>query len=368
MTTTSVAATSESRASEQQGEAGIQSAQIGAFTEHMVSMRWTPETGWSDPEVTDHAHLTLSPATASFHYGQSIIEGLKAHRQPDGSLAVFRPRDHARRLQRSASRLSMPPLAEEMFLQAIEELVRVDQAWVPDDPGFSLYLRPFMFASEINLVPRPAREFTFIVIAFVIGNYFGEGADNLSAWVCRDYPRAFPGGTGNVKSAGNYAPTLPAQEAAAAAGCHQVVWLDAVDRRWVEEMGSANIFFVRGSSLEAVVVTPDLTGSFLPGITRDTVLKVAAQLGYRTEQQQVSVDQWRSESESGRITETFACGTAAVVTSVARVQDGDQSWMIGDGKPGPVTRAIRQAILDHHRGLCDDPEGWRYPIAPDARA
>ncbi|GIH27653.1 branched-chain-amino-acid aminotransferase [Acrocarpospora phusangensis] len=349
-----------------QGEA-LAGAQIGDFTEHMVVMRWRHGSGWSAPELRRHQELALSPATAALHYGQSIIEGLKAHRQPDGGLAVFRPRDHARRLQRSARRMSMPVLPEDDFVTAVETLAAADQAWLSDDPGHSFYLRPFMFASEANLVPRPAREFTFAVISFVIGSYFGQDVESLSAWVCRDFPRAFPGGTGDVKVAGNYAPTLLAQERARQADCHQVVWLDAAERRWVEEMGSANLFFVRGSGPGAVLVTPELTGSFLPGITRDTTLALARDLGYRTAEERVSVDRWRAGCESGLITETFACGTAAVVTSVGRVRDETGDWTVGDGTPGPVTRRIRQALVDCHHGLIPDTHGWRHPVPPAAR-
>ena len=337
-------------------------AQIGAFTGHMITMRWTADEGWSRPRLGTHESLAVSPAAASFHYGQTIIEGLKAHRQPDGSMAIFRPRDHARRFQRTARRLSMPPLPEDAFVDVLERLTAADQRSLPDDPGYSLYLRPFMFASEVNLVPRPAREYTLVAIAFVIGSYFGEDVESLSGWVCRDYPRAFPGGTGDAKYVGNYGPTLLAQERAKQAGCQQVIWLDGVERRWVEEMGSANLFFVRGSGPEAEVVTPGLTGNFLPGITRDSVLALSRRLGHRTREERISIEQWRAEAESGLLTETLACGTAAVVTSVGRVLDHDGDWTIGDGTPGPVTRAIREALVDYHHGRCADPYGWRHPV------
>jgi len=351
------------RASAARGETGIENAQIGSFTAHMVTLRWTEGEGWSQPRLSAHRDLSLSPASAAFHYGQAVIEGLKAHRQPDGSFAVFRPRAHARRLQRSAARLSMPALPEGLFVTALEELVRADQDSLPDQPGYSLYLRPFMFASEANIVPRPAREFTVVVIAFLIGNYFGKDNGSLSAWVCRDHARAFPGGTGGIKTPGNYAPTMPAQQAAGEAGCHQVVWLDAVERRWVEEMGSANLFFVHGHGDEQVLITPALTGSFLPGITRETVIAVATELGLEVREQAISVEQWRDESRSGLITETLACGTAAVVTSIGRVQDGDTSWTIGDGRVGPITQAIKERLLSHHHGLVPDTHGWRHPVA-----
>ncbi|MGW7350869.1 branched-chain amino acid aminotransferase [Streptomyces sp. NPDC054784] len=345
-----------------QGEAGIENAQIGDFTAHMVTLRWTEEDGWSGPQLTGHRDLSLSPATAVLHYGQSVIEGLKAHRQPDGSFAVFRPDAHARRFRESARRLSMAELPEELFTEALEVLVAAEQGSLPDRPGYSLYLRPFMFASETNLVPRPARAYTVVVISFLIGSYFGEDTESLAAWVCRDFPRAFPGGTGSAKTPGNYAPTMPAQQAAARAGCHQVVWLDAVERRWVEEMGSANLFFVRGHGPEQVVVTPPLTGSFLPGVTRDSVVAVARELGYEVREEPVDVADWRTGCEAGLITETFGCGTAAVVTPIGRVRDGDTEWRVGEGGPGPVARAVKERLLSHHHGLVPDVHGWRHQV------
>ncbi|GAA1276863.1 branched-chain amino acid aminotransferase [Sphaerisporangium rubeum] len=348
------------------GETGLDGAQIGGFTAHMVTMRWTVDEGWTGPVLGPRTDLSLPPATAVLHTGQSIIEGLAAHRQQDGTVAIFRPRDHARRFQRSARRLSMPPLPEEHFVRALETLVAADHGAMSDQPGWRLYLRPFMFASEENLVPRPAREFTFVAIAMIIGNYFGEDIESLSVWVCRDFPRAFPGGTGDVKYAGNYAPTLLAQTKAGQAGCHQVVWLDAAERRWIEEMGSANLFFVRGTGSEAVVVTPELTGSFLPGVTRDTVLALAARLGYTVRHERMSPERWREECASGEITETFASGTATVVTAVGSVTDGESTWAIGDGTPGPVSRAVHQLMIDSQHGRAADPAGWRHPVRTPA--
>ncbi|MEW2300361.1 branched-chain amino acid aminotransferase [Streptomyces sp. NPDC006655] len=349
------------------GESGIGKAEIGDFTPHMVTLRWTEDDGWTAPRLGPHENLSVSPATAALNYGQSIIEGLKAHRQPDGSFAVFRPRDHARRFRSSARRLAMPELPDDLFVDALDRLVEANTDVVPDRPGYSLYLRPYMFASEANVVPRPAREYTVVVISFLIGSYFGDSPDGVCAWVCRDYARAFPGGTGSAKTPGNYAPTMPAQLAAGRAGCQQVVWLDAVERRWVEEMGSANLFFVRGSGDDLTVVTPPLNGNFLPGITRDSVIAVATELGHRVSEEPVALDEWREGCASGLITETFGCGTAAVVTAVGRVRDGDREWTVGDGTTGPVTSAVKERLLAHHHGLIPDVHGWRHSTTTGAR-
>ncbi|WUH88767.1 branched-chain amino acid aminotransferase [Streptomyces sp. NBC_00433] len=349
------------------GEAGIEKAEIGDFTPHMVTLLWTEDNGWTGPALGPHQNLSVSPASAVLHYGQSIIEGLKAHRQPDGSFAIFRPRDHARRFRGSARRLSMPELPEDLFVDALEQLVEANREAVPDRPGHSLYLRPFMFASEANLVPRPARAYTVVLISFLMGSYLGQDADAVTAWICRDYPRAFPGGTGSAKTPGNYAPTMPAQLAAGRAGAQQVVWLDARESRWVEEMGSANLFFVRGHGADRTVVTPPLSGTFLPGITRDSVIAVATELGHRVVQEPVAIDRWRAGCESGLITETFGCGTAAVVTAVGGVRDGGEEWRIGDGTPGPVARGIRERLRAHQHGLVPDIHRWRHPVGEGRR-
>ncbi|MDH2427994.1 branched-chain amino acid aminotransferase [Sphaerisporangium sp. TRM90804] len=344
------------------GSGLLAEGRVGSFTDHMVTMRWTEDEGWSRPELGPVRELSLHPATACLHYGQSVIEGLKAHRQPDGGMAAFRPRAHARRIQRSAHRLSMPEVPEDSFVEAIEQLVAADERWLSGDPGLALYLRPVLFASEANLVPRPAVEYTFVLIGFVIGDYFGDDTDSLAVWVCRDQSRSAPGGTGNAKYAGNYAPTLMAHRRAKEAGCQQVVWLDAVEHRWVEEMGSANLFFVRGTGAEAELVTPELTGTFLPGITRDSVMAIAGRLGLRVRQERVSIERWHAEAEAGLITETFAVGTAAVVTAVGKVVDDGFTWTIGDGRPGPVTQSVHQTLVDLHHGLLPDPDGWLHRI------
>jgi branched-chain amino acid aminotransferase len=334
-----------------------------SFTDHMFSLLWSPERGWHDEEFGPLTDLLLHPGTIGLHYAQVAFEGLKAHRLTDGSVAVFRPYDHARRFQTSTRRLAMPELPADVFVRSIERVVEADECRLSDDPSHSIYLRPFMFGTDRSLMLRPSENYRYLMMAFVAGGFFGDRVASVSVLISRDYSRAIPGGTGNVKIAGNYAPSFVAQQQAQAAGCQQVVWLDAVERRWVEEMGGMNLFFVRGSGRGAEVVTPVLSGSLLPGVTRDTLLTVASRLGYTPREERVSVDQWREESATGRITEVFACGTAAVVTPVSHVRDtAGPDWMVGDGTPGPVTLALRRHLIDLHHGLAPDPSGWLHRV------
>ncbi|WP_416222953.1 branched-chain amino acid aminotransferase [Streptomyces sp. VB1] len=330
------------------------------FTEHMVTLYWSTATGWTGrPQVVPFGHLSISPATAGLHYGQVVFEGLKAYRRKDGTLGTFRPDAHARRFQESARRLAMPELPEELFLEAVDAFVREDGGALPADaPELSLYLRPVLFASEATLALRPAKEYAFLLMGFVTGGFFSDQPDPVSVLISREFSRAAPGGTGQAKCAGNYAGAFLAQQAAADAGCQQVVWLDPVERYWIEEMGGMNLFFVRGSGAAATVVTPALTGTLLPGVTRDSLLILAEERGYAVSEERISVSQWQTESEAGVITETFACGTAALVTPVGQVRDGESAWVIGEGKQGPVTGELRAALTDLHQGRAADPHGW----------
>ncbi|MEY9872697.1 branched-chain amino acid aminotransferase [Streptacidiphilus sp. MAP12-33] len=334
-----------------------------SFTAHMVSAEWSEETGWTALDLVPLADLTIHPGMIGLHYGQVAFEGLKAHRRMDGAMGVFRPRDHAARFQRSCRRLAIPELPEETFVEALDLLISADQGHLSDDPSHSIYIRPIIFATDTSLMLRPSRTYRFLLMAFVAGGFFGEDVESVSVWISRQFVRAFPGGTGDVKIAGNYAPSFLAQRAAEAAGCAQAVWLDAHERRYVEEMGGMNMFLVRGTGADAQVITPQLTGTLLPGVTRRTILALAERLGHSVAEEKLTVDQWREECASGSITEVFACGTAAVVTPVGRVVDGDSGWTIGDeGRPGPVTLSLRQALIGLHHGETPDPEGWLHLV------
>jgi branched-chain amino acid aminotransferase len=332
------------------------------FTDHMVRIEWTEDAGWAEGEVVPYGSLTVDPASMSLHYGQLIFEGLKAYRQPDGSIASFRPDANAARFRRSAQRLAMAELPEETFIESIRALVDVDRDWVPEGPDASLYLRPFMISTEVGLGVRPSNAYAYLLIASPAGPYFPRGVQPVSVWLSTEYTRAAPGGTGEAKCAGNYAASLVAQAHAAEQGCDQVVWLDSAEHRWVEEMGGMNLYFVYGSGAQARLVTPALNGALLPGVTRDTLLTVANDLGYSAEEGKISTDEWQAGNESGVLTEVFACGTAAVITPVGYVKSAHGDWTVGDGTPGPITMQLRAALLALQTGHAPDPHGWMHTL------
>ncbi|MFI5496828.1 branched-chain amino acid aminotransferase [Actinoplanes sp. NPDC051859] len=336
------------------------------FTEHMVVVDHDLKRGWHDARVLPLGPIELHPTTIGLHYGQSVFEGLKAYRRRDGGIAVFRPLANAARFRASARRLMMPELPDELFLASIEHLVRQDHRWVPDEPGRSLYLRPLLIATERVLALRPAREYRYLLTAFPMGTYFGGMARPVTVWVSHEFSRAAAGGTGAAKCAGNYAAGLAAQAQAAEMGCDQVVWLDAAERRFVEELGGMNLFFVVGAGRAARLVTPRLTGTILPGLIRDSVLRLAQDLGLTTEERAVTLDEWRRGAASGAVTETFACGTAAAVTPVGAARASDGEWTIGDGTEGPVTRRLRTLLGDVQHGDAPDRHGWMHEIVAPA--
>ncbi len=333
-----------------------------SFTDHMVRADYA-DGAWSAAQVLPYAPLTLDPATMALHYGQLIFEGLKAYRQPNGSVATFRPDQNAARFAKSAHRLGMAEVRAELFIDALQALVRIDQDWVPASGGdASLYLRPFEMATEVGLGVRAAKAYSFFVIASPAGPYFPNGVKPVSVWLSTEYTRAANGGTGEAKCAGNYAATVAPQAQAAAEGCDQVVWLDAAEHRYVEEMGGMNLFFVYGTGPSARIVTPALTGSLLAGVTRDSLLVMAKDLGYIAEEGRISTDEWQTGNATGEITEVFACGTAAVITPVGTVKSATASWTVGNGEPGPVATQLRAALLDLQTGTAPDPHGWVHTL------
>ncbi len=327
------------------------------YTDHMVVAEWSEAEGWSDAELKPYAPISLDPATMVFHYGQEIFEGLKAYRQPDGGVALFRPEANAARFARSAKRLALPEMPIELFIESVDALVKEDAGWVPENIGESLYLRPFMFATEVGLGVRPTNRALYMLIATPAGAYFNP-ENAVTVWISTEYVRAAPGGTGEAKCGGNYAASLVAQKVAAEQGCDQVVWIDAVERKWVEERGGMNLYFVKGSGTDATVLTPKLTGTLLPGITRDSILTLASDLGYKVEETMISVDDWRDGVKSGEITEIFACGTAAVVSPVGTAKSAMGTWVTGDGTPGPITMQIRNTLLGIQHGTVADTHHW----------
>jgi branched-chain amino acid aminotransferase len=325
------------------------------FTDHMVSIDWTEGEGWHSAAVGPLQAIPLHPAAAVLHYAQEIFEGLKAYRLADGSMALFRPEANAARFNESAKRLAMPELPEDIFVQACRELVAVDKDWFPAVDGGSIYLRPFMIATEPFLGVRPAKQYKFMVIASPAGNYFKSGAPAVSLWVSQ-YTRAAPGGTGAAKCGGNYAASLVPTAEAFARGHDQVLFLDAAEHKWVEELGGMNLYFVFD---DGTMVTPPLLGTILPGITRDSLMALARDEGLTVKEERYSIDQWRADAASGRLVEVFACGTAAVVTPVGRVTDPvDGEFVIGSGGPGQLTGKLKDRLVSIQRGQAPDPHGW----------
>jgi branched-chain amino acid aminotransferase len=331
------------------------------FTDHMFTAEWTPDGGWHRGRVTAYGPLTLDPATAVLHYAQEIFEGLKAYRHADGSVWTFRPEANGARMLRSAQRLALPALSVEDFVASVDSVITTDERWVPDAQGEkSLYVRPFMFASESFLGVRPAKHVTYMVIASPAGSYFPQGIKPVSILVSEHYSRAAAGGMGAAKTGGNYASSLAPQQEAIDRGFDQVVFLDALERKNVEELGGMNLYFVFD---DGSIVTPELTGTILEGVTRSSIIELAGSLGHKVEERRFTIDEWRDGVQSGRLTEVFACGTAAVVTPVGRL-----AWADGEvdcapaGEAGPVTRGVRQALVDLQYGRAEDTFGWLHRV------
>ena len=330
-----------------------------AFTDHMVEIDYTEGKGWHSARIVPYGPIPLDPAAAVLHYAQEIFEGLKAYRLADGGISLFRPEANAERFNASARRLAMPELPEALFVEAVRQQVLTDKDWFPSVEGGSLYLRPFMFASEAFLGVRPAKEYKFLVIASPAGNYFKSGAPAVSIWVS-DYTRAAPGGTGAAKCGGNYAASLVPTAEAFARGHDQVLFLDAAEHKWVEELGGMNLFFVFE---DGSILTPELTGTILPGITRSSLLTLATEEGLTVREGRYSLDQWQADAASGKLIETFACGTAAVVTPVGKVASHAGEFTIGSGGPGQLTQKLRSKLVGIQRGEIADTHGWVKRIA-----
>ncbi|WP_171702392.1 branched-chain amino acid aminotransferase [Vreelandella azerica] len=329
------------------------------FTDHMAHVRWTLDTGWHAHEVRPYGPLTLDPAASVLHYGQEIFEGIKAYRHADGSVWTFRPEKNAERFRRSARRLALPELSDEDFIGSLKALLAQDHAWVPtpasDSDECSLYLRPFMIASEAFLGVRPAHEVDYYVIASPAAAYFKGGIDPVSIWLSTHYNRAAPGGTGFAKCGGNYAASLAAQKEASANGCSQVAFLDAAEGKWIEELGGMNLFFV---FKDGRVVTPRLTDTILEGVTRNSVLTLAKDEGLTPKERAISIDEWREGAASGEITEVFACGTAAVITPVGELVTDNERITLTAGGNNEIAKRIRTKLLDLQYGRSEDKYGW----------
>ncbi|MBM7853965.1 branched-chain amino acid aminotransferase [Desulfohalotomaculum tongense] len=324
------------------------------FTDRMFTMKYNAEKGWHDAKIEKYKSFSLDPAACVLHYSQEIFEGLKAYVSEDGRVLMFRPEENVRRMNRSARRLCMPEIPEEDFLQAMKELIMTEKRWIPRAPGTSLYVRPTMLGTEAFLGVHPAAEYLFYIILSPVGPYFKDGFNPVSIYVEDTLVRAVVGGVGDIKTGGNYAASLMAGLKAKEKGFSQVLWLDAKEHKYVEEVGAMNIFFVYGDQL----VTPSLSGSILPGITRASVLELAADMGYRVEERAIAIDEVLEEISSGRITEVFGSGTAAVVSPVGSLHYKGQNYVVNNNQVGEVTKAIYTRLIDIQYGKAEDKFGW----------
>ncbi len=328
------------------------------YTDHMFIMDYTAGIGWHDARIVPYAPLQLDPAAMVLHYGLEVFEGLKAYRTADDHILLFRPDANAKRLNVSGARLSLPELPEELFVKAVKALVEMDQDWVPHRPGTSLYIRPFLIATEPHLGVRAAQQYQFIIILSPVGAYYESGLNPVRIYVEDEFVRAVKGGTGFTKCGGNYAASILVQEKAHDLGYAQVLWLDGLHRKYIEEVGTMNVMF----KINGKVLTPALNGSILAGITRDSVLKILAAKGIPAEERLVSAEELVEAAKNGTFEEAFGCGTAAVISPINELRIGGQDILIGDGGIGPVSQMLYDTITGIQSGAVEDGFGWTVQV------
>ena len=328
------------------------------FTDHMFIMNYTNGKGWHDPRIVPFQDITLSPAAMVYHYGQEMFEGLKAYKGADGEVYLFRPDMNGKRTNDTNDRLCIPQIPVEDFVQAVKAVVKVDEDWIPTEPGTSLYIRPFIIATEPFLGVDVSDTFLFMIILSPSGAYYESGLAPVGIWIEDDYVRAVRGGMGYAKTGGNYAASLAAQVKAHDGGYSQVLWLDGVERKYIEEVGAMNIFF----KIDGKIVTPMLNGSILPGITRNSVLELCRSWGMDVEERKISVDELLEAQKSGKLEECFGTGTAAVISPVGKLRYKDDVMVIGGGEIGPVSQKIYDTVTGIQLGKLEDPFGWRVTV------
>ncbi|MFH1155773.1 MAG: branched-chain amino acid aminotransferase [Pseudomonadota bacterium] len=329
------------------------------FTDHMFNMDYNPEKGWHNPRIEPFTNLSLSPATMMLHYGQAIFEGLKAYKTASGRIQLFRARDNFKRLNGSARGLCIPEVDIDMVMDCMKQLLILEKNWIPETPGTSLYIRPTVIATDPFLGVRSSHTYRFFIILSPVGAYYAEGFKPVKIWVCDDHVRAVRGGIGEYKTPANYAASLYASEKAKKKGYAQVLWLDGVERKYVEEVGAMNIFFKIGDEL----VTPALNGSILPGITRDSVLHLARKWGMKVSERKISIDELAETHRNNTLSEAFGSGTAAVISPVGELRYGDDIMTIAGGNIGPMALKFHKAITEIQYGLADDTENWIDSVA-----
>ncbi len=330
------------------------------FANRMFTQRYHADKGWYDAKIDRYRPIELMPAAAVFHYGQELFEGTKAYRRPDGHINLFRTIENAKRFNSSAARVSMPQVDPEFHVDAIAQLIKIEADWVPDAPS-AMYIRPTLIATAAQLGLAASPEYLHFIIVGPVGNYFAQGLRPLPVWVETEYVRAVPGGTGNVKVGGNYAAAVYVSEQAKEKGYAQVLWLDGKERKYVEEVGAMNIAFVYNNKH---IVTPELSGSILPGITRDSILRMAPDMGFSVEEARIDINDVIRDIKSGEITEAFGMGTAAVVAPVGELGLGDEKYVVGT-EPDKIGSQIRERLMDIQFGRIPDPYGWTYTIEVD---
>ncbi len=324
------------------------------FTDHMFVMDYSEENGWHDARIEPYADFSVSPAAMVFHYGQAIFEGLKAYKTPDNRICLFRPRDNFKRMNRSAKGMCIPQLDIDFVMSALKQLIKLEEKWIPETLGTSLYIRPTIIATDPFLGVRASFTYRFFIILSSVGAYYAEGLNPVKIWVSKDHVRAVRGGVGEFKTAGNYAASLIASEKAKKDGYAQVLWLDAIERKYIEEVGAMNIFFL----INDEIVTPNLTGSILPGITRYSVISLAKKWGMNISERKISIDEVFQAHEQGKLKEVFGSGTAAVISPVGEIRYGDKVISIGDGTPGDTAMKFYNALTDIQYGKAEDTEKW----------
>ena len=328
------------------------------FTDHMFVMDYDEENGWHDPRVIPYQPLVLEPSCMVFHYGQEMFEGLKAYKADDGRILLFRPDKNIERANRSNRRLCIPEIPEDIFLEALKTVVKVDADWIPTRPGTALYIRPFVIATDPFLGVRPSHTYKFIIILSPVGAYYESGLDPVKIWIEDEYVRAVKGGIGEAKTGGNYVASLASQVKAHDEGYAQVLWLDGIHRKYIEEVGAMNIFF----KINGTVVTPALNGSILPGVTRDSAIQLCKMWGIPVEERQISVDEVIKTAESGEMEECFGTGTAAVVSPVGELRFENEKMPISNNHIGELTQRIYDTITGIQLGRIEGPEGWSVEV------
>ena len=324
------------------------------FTDHMFVMDYDEGTGWHSPEIMPNEPFAIDPAAMVFHYGQAVFEGMKAYRTIDGNIALFRPEANFKRLNDSNDRMCIPAIDEEFAIHALKELIKIDEEWIPTAPNTSLYIRPFIIATEAAVGVHPSRSYKFFIILSPVGPYYASGLAPTNILIENDYVRAVRGGIGYAKAAANYAISLKGQQKAIKKGYAQVLWLDGIERKYVEEVGTSNVFFVIGDDL----VTPELNGSILPGITRNSVMTIAKSWGLNVVERKISVDEVFAAAKDGTLKEAFGSGTAAVVSPVANFIMGDESVQVGDGNIGQLAQKLYDTVTGIQFGKIEDSFGW----------